>query len=505
MKKSVGFILVLLCLGCSNVEKKEPIAELENNIIRGTLVISPDLKRAGYVSFFSNVDSCCVVVDGKRQKKYSGIRGLTFSPDSKHFAYVAEKGEGKVVVVDSTEMGIAFDRIWIRGFTFDNRVVYSGSQNGKECIVVDDEKGKLYDAVAPVFFSPDRKNFAYGAEGKNPGVNRSAYSSTLSWVVKNDKRIGKKHHGSARSLQPILFSPDGNRIAYTTPGIPTRVVVDETIGKQYKRVNSYDIVFSSDSKKVGYIAKDYHWYYVVVNGKEVAKKGYGRNVPAVLAVKNVVFSPNSERIAYLVEENKNRMYIVVDGKEGKRYKAVSAPLFTPDSEQVVYVACEEDGTIFIVRVKEQEERIKLSTTVEMSAFASENLISSVMFSPDRQRFVFRAAEWKKQFAVIDGKEMKRYDEVSKITFSPDGNQIAYVAKALEKKDDGYTLNEFVVVNEEESQKFFGIQDIMFIDNVTIRYVAWEGSPITTNNKIYYKGNRLYMFEEKIIEGELIAQ
>jgi len=53
-----------------------------------------------------------VVVDGKEGKEYDGIvaGSLKFSPDSKHLAYVAVRGEKRFVVVDGKE-GKEYDGI----------------------------------------------------------------------------------------------------------------------------------------------------------------------------------------------------------------------------------------------------------------------------------------------------------------------------------------------------------------------------------------------------------
>jgi hypothetical protein len=93
----------------------------------GGFIVSGDGKRYGFVG--KKKDKFVVVVDGREDnKKYLSIEMFGFSPDSRHYGYIAFKKEEKggykyVIVVDGKEVfkcNCLFDIIWkcIRGKKF---------------------------------------------------------------------------------------------------------------------------------------------------------------------------------------------------------------------------------------------------------------------------------------------------------------------------------------------------------------------------------------------------
>jgi hypothetical protein len=95
-----------------------------------------------------NGDKILVVVDGKEGKEYDGIGvgTLTFSPDSKHIAYVAKRGDKVFVVVDGKE-GKEYDGILEGTLTFSpnsKHVAYVAGRGKKWFVVVDGVEGKEY-------------------------------------------------------------------------------------------------------------------------------------------------------------------------------------------------------------------------------------------------------------------------------------------------------------------------------------------------------------------------
>jgi hypothetical protein len=74
--------------------------------------------------------------------------GLAISPDSKHVAYGAGRGDKLLVVVDGVE-GKEYDGIVARSPVFSpdsKRVAYGAQRGGKQLVVVDGVEGKEYDA-----------------------------------------------------------------------------------------------------------------------------------------------------------------------------------------------------------------------------------------------------------------------------------------------------------------------------------------------------------------------
>jgi len=111
-----------------------------------------------------------VLVDGKRvgSDEVDGVYYPVLSTDGAHHAFVAERGERSLVVVDGRE-GPLYDKVVNPRFTPDGKgLVYRARQDGQRFVVVADLQGKTlrehprYPAVFEVRFSPDGKSVGYG-------------------------------------------------------------------------------------------------------------------------------------------------------------------------------------------------------------------------------------------------------------------------------------------------------------------------------------------------------
>jgi hypothetical protein len=92
---------------------------------------------------------------------------------------------------------------------------------------------------------------------------------------------------------------------------------------------------SPDCKHVAYVAKEGDKKFVVVDGKE-EKKYDGISIMEGTPI----FSPDSKRVAYVAGEG-GKWFVVVDGKEGKKnYDFIGGHLFSPDCKHVAYAAGE---------------------------------------------------------------------------------------------------------------------------------------------------------------------
>lgn len=120
----------------------------------------------------------------------------------------------------------------------------------------------------------------------------------------------------------------------------------------------------------------------------------------------LVFSPDSRRIAYGAR-NQNKAVVIVDGKPGKQYDHIwrGDIIFSPDSKRVMYVAIEGDKRIVVVDGNESERY---------------ELTGQLTFSPDSRRVVYSAQLNKKWFLVVDGNGGKTFDDIGMryLTISP---------------------------------------------------------------------------------------
>ena len=72
--------------------------------------------------------------------------------------------------------------------------------------------------------------------------------------------------------------------------------------------------------------------FVVIDGKE---QTHYENV------KNLIFSPDGKRLAYVANDS-GKWFAVIDGNEENRYDRSKIPVFSPDSKQVAYAVRNED-------------------------------------------------------------------------------------------------------------------------------------------------------------------
>jgi hypothetical protein len=192
--------------------KEQPLPEAP--VEERDFVFSQDAKRYAYVTCTAKEgwrQLLQVVVDGKVCKEiYYRVSTMSFSPDSKHFAYSAKVASGRdKVVLDGKDTGADYMVIWRTTLTADNVLVYfaANDQPGEKTqyIVAGTDKHETARALQKLYLSPDRKKWialAYGREAK-PGE-----------VAKSYVMAGGKEYGPFDVVDnKPLFSSDGTKAA----------------------------------------------------------------------------------------------------------------------------------------------------------------------------------------------------------------------------------------------------------------------------------------------------
>jgi hypothetical protein len=330
-------------------------------------------------------EKMCIVVDGKEGKEYDAVEWPVFSPDSKRIGYIAIAGgkvEGrlilggkKFIVVDGNEEK-QYDRVLLPVFSPDSkRLAYCASVEREEgfprtredLVVVDGKEVSVYqnaDINIPVF-SPDSKRVAYSVDNREPQTNAEQGFVVLDGVPgKAYNRVG---------WWPV-FSPDSNHIAYRA-GIGKIIApfhpVKETFSKEFivldgKEQTLYDsvcgpLVFSPDGKRLAYAACGERGWFIVVDGKE------GKRCDITVLGLYCVFSPDSRRLAYKASAGEKKS-VVVDEVEGKQYDDVRSLIFSPDSKSVAYIARTGDKEFVVVNGREGKQY--------------DNILSEIIFDSD---------------------------------------------------------------------------------------------------------------------------
>lgn len=323
----------------------------------------------------------------------------------------------------------------------------------------------------------------------SPNGRRIAYVAKAGqkYFVVVDGKEEKQYDGIGKGIfAPVtkafywgtpIFSPDSQRLAYVArEGEKSFVVVDGKEQKPYDDINALSLTFSADSQRLAYVVgvgekRSDDKQTVVIDGKE--EKPYDW-------IGGLLFSPDSRRVAYWAGVG-GRSLVVVDGKEGKPYDGAAqgeAPtcfppdswwvvsfhslLFSPDSRRVAYKAVLGLNVFAVVDGKEREVPVP------------SNIYGGPIFSPDSQRVAY-VVDSTQYFVVVDGKEEKHYDEIDEesLNFSPDSRRVAYSAKTSVREYP--FVKRFFVVGGKEEKLYDSVAGLQFSpDSRRVAYVAHVG-------------------------------
>lgn len=244
---------------------------------------------------------------------------------------------------------------------------------------------------------------------------------------------------------PPVFSPDGERFAYTKmTGQQYQVIVGGTAGPAFDLVST--VVFSPDSNRYAYIGINKNPYVdkqaVILDGK---------TGPAFQKVDLPVFSPDSKHFAYKAFTDDKWMMILDDTTPQSPYDIVGEPVFSDNSEAFAYRAMTGK---------------KWRIVHDGKAHASHDAVSTPYFSPGGKRLAYHAADNNKIKMILDNQVNGPYLDVTRPYFSPDDKHAAYLAKLLPEK--GQPTKAACIVDGQQVCIFTtympGIKDQIIFDN-----------------------------------------
>jgi Tol biopolymer transport system component len=426
---------------------------------------SPDGQRVAYRAS-TDAGKVFVVVDNTTGQLYDMTVAYTFSPDSRHFAYIAKAGNDYFVVRDGIEGKHYQGEISLPVFSHDSqKLAYIVGTDDGYRVVINGVEGKPYDeimfdnrgAIPGITFSPDSKHVAYVAGTYDTSEDRYRRFTVIKGVE------GEKQYDRI-SISGVIFSPDSRRTANTVTINQQSFAVIDGIQQPYGGADE-NIVFSPDSRRVSYAAGSSGIHYVVTDGE----KGEEYNHVSI-----PVFSPDGKKLAYKAEKD-GKWRIVINGREGKGYDYIKWPaVISPDSNRFAYIVKENNQWFVVTDGKESEHY---------------RLVSNLAFSPDSRStaFVARSGTRPGYFLVIDGTEGKAYPHIyQQPVFSPDSRKIAYAVQNAG--------SEMVVVNGTEGEHYNRIiggilgSSLTFDSPDSLHYLAQSG------NDIYLVGYRITQVE-----------
>lgn len=347
------------------------------------LKVSPDGKRVAYGTVQDK--KWFVVLDGIESGPYDEIGPPVFSPNSKHVAFEARKGDNWNIVVDNTISTSApsyFDKplfsadssklMIIENTAEDQRKRYVVSSlkldsltdlsaNAQPCVVCENKrriavvgeeqgknfvtefsleapaertKGPLYDSIRHLSLSADGSAVAYIAKRGNE-----------SFIVLNDK---EERLPDGEIPWPPVIRPGNKGVGVIIAGkegayLHQAFSTDKIKHKRYKECA--DLVYSNDGLQEAHGAIKDEKFMAVVNGVE------GPLFDRVISPK---FSPDGKYLVYRARKGDERFIVVTDSKgvvqrQHPSYERVFEPVFTADGKSVAYGV--KDGKKLVWKVE----------------------------------------------------------------------------------------------------------------------------------------------------------
>jgi hypothetical protein len=414
-----------------------------------------------------------LIVDGKEGSPVDDIPAApTITPEGRHVIWIAKRAHGYVPLIDGEELGPSFedlDGIAIVLGSHDALAnhAYAGRRGGNWHMIVDAVEGPGFSAMHRPVMSPDGKRVAYAAMKAN-----------TRWSMVVDGQSGPEFE----ALSLPVFSPDGRQVAYMAKRDNKHhlLMLNGIEGPVYEEMICF--FFSSDGKHLAYSARRGKKAYVVFDGKEgpgfddVGRPSFtpdGKHlVYRALRAKRwtllvdakeqgpfddvgpFAFSPDGG-LAYWAQHD-NAWRVVADGSSGTAVQEyISGPAFSPRGRHMAYVGY-RDGYFVVVQDSQivgQYEVPKSSRRLYTRAEPGNNLavgtskslrvdfVESLTFSPNGQRLAYVLGSGGRQFAggqtthakrrvVVDGRAGDEFDTfgITDLTFSPGSEHVAYVVK-----------------------------------------------------------------------------
>jgi Tol biopolymer transport system component len=384
---------------------------------RAPLVFSPDRTRYAVAVRLKDPGrppGALVVTDDVAGEPYDQVGNPVFSPDGRHVAYSAQKGNDCVVVLDG-RAGPRFDAIWAPSLCFSPdgaRFAYQAKTAGKAVVVVDGKAGegcaalKAVDQNHPgagrsIFFSPDGAHVVYVAQQGGDTVVCDGKAVGTWDDVALDSLCFKAH-----AAMPMFRATVADKQIVVTDG-RSGELRDEILGP----------AVSGDGARAAYAEKHDGQWHAILDGKpsvnaydDMPGCGFARGNGPFYFIGASGRHGETEMVAGQKE------VLVVEGKASQQYDVIT--VLPAPAGHLAYLGM-LDGKTSLVVDGEAGDRY-------------DGIERTVLWSPDGRSVACVATQGKQKLVVRDGKAGPAYKGVANLVYSPDGGRFAYAAQ----KDDG---------------------------------------------------------------------
>jgi hypothetical protein len=336
--------------------------------------------------------------------------------------------------------------------------------------------------------------------------------------------------GEGEPIGEIGFTDDGKAYYVAVMGDDKFLVVGDAEQKHYSDIDMYS--FAKDNKGgVAYIAKSIGKFYevrgntfVVQGDKEYKSYDYiygpiifdANNIPVYTSsdssdtympqrvmvgnkeektysggIYDVKFTP-SGKLAYvgaLVKKNNvSEYFVVVDGKEGKKYSNISNLTFGTGDEPI-YTSYKNDNEGFVVKGNKVYE-YDYSNVYDLMFLPNGKIVNAGVIYGNYEKKIrdkYFVNYGDDQLGPYDGIPIANYLTNQSVLTDNSGGY-AFIAERVVKPDD-YISKFRVVTNKDETDEYDGIQDLSL----------YKGKPIFTT---WHGTNKLpFIYTYKIMNGD----
>ncbi len=222
-----------------------------------------------------------------------------------------------------------------------------------------------------------------------------------------------------------------------------RLIYNTSKTQEYNEIVYDSIIFSPDSKRLVYIAKERDESFLILNGQR--QNPYDE-------ILYPIFSPDSDRLAYTVKKD-DFWHLVIDKEEGDKLDSPVYAIFSENKDEG-YIKIENGKEYFILGEDKQEWDYILKT--------------SLLFSGSAKDYIYAAQNELGWYVVYNGVIDGPYIAILDTAISIDGKSIAFNANI-----DGEW---YLITAKEKLGPFEYVGDIAFNPvNNDFAYCKYEDS------------------------------
>lgn len=300
------------------------------------------------------------------------------------------------------------DSSFMSGFVVSpdaRHLAWMEQRDGMGRVVLDGATGSCYDRVSSIVFSEDGDHMAYVV-----GTIR-APDPRMNYAVVRDGEVGEFYE----QVDVPQIDLHGRMLAYFahTRNEPVTLVVNGSPLRPRDTVVGWSFAHSREGGHFAFLIKRKDLYYLVT---DAGLRGSYRSVaPSWLG-----FSPDGEHLSYVIPYVEPAFFL--DEQRFDGYDDVLGPVYDSLDRSLGYALRYQD--VWRLTIQRRSRTLQLETT---------DGVSNLMLSPTGEHFAYlKHSPLGGTTVILDTAPVGAYERVVGLTFSPDGNHLAFAAGERDK-------------------------------------------------------------------------